>query len=57
VKYEDLVSAAQNEVRQVVRIWHPEPKETLIYAKNGSGIEVLEGKPSYQLSSGEVIEV
>lgn len=55
--FEEVADIARNEIRQVARMFHPEPKETLILAKNGSGIEVKQGPAGYQLSSGEVIEV
>lgn len=57
VSFDELVSIAHAEDGHVVRIWHPEAKVHLIHAKNGSGIEVKQGKAAYQLTTGEVIEV
>lgn len=57
VSFDELVSIAHAEDGHVVRIWHPESKVELIHAKNGSGIEVKQGKAAYQLTTGEVIEV
>lgn len=57
VSFEELSEIARNEWRQVVRIWHPEAKDSLILHKNGSGIEVLKGDAAYQLTTGEVVEV
>lgn len=57
LKFDEVAEIARNEVRQVARIFYPDPREALILAKNGSGIEVKQGPAGYQLSSGEVIEV
>lgn len=54
---EELTATVLAESRQVVRMWHPDKKDALILAKNGSGIEVITGAPAYQLTTGETIEV
>jgi hypothetical protein len=57
VSLEALIEIVRNESRQVVRMWHPDRQDPVVHARNGSGIEVNTGKPRYQLTTGEIIEV
>jgi len=57
ISFAELVDIVRESPEQVARCWHPEPDGTLVQAKNGSSIQAMTGKPAYQLTTGQIIEV
>jgi hypothetical protein len=55
----ELVKSHNESVRPDIinRAWHPEAKEGSNIQTNLSDVPVLEGKASYQLSTGEIVEI
>jgi hypothetical protein len=55
----ELVKSHNETVRSDIinRAWHPEAKEGSNIQTNLSDVPVLEGKASYQLSTGEIVEI
>lgn len=55
--YKMMVEVIDQEPNTVVRCWHPEPPATAFVTKRGYTVEIMEGAPAYQLSTGHIIEL